>query len=153
MGMYTELVAGFRVDSDKHPEVISVLKAMVDDKWKGVRRDEVVPALDHPFFRTDRWQWMLRHASYYFPVSKSFSAYKDDKHFPETVFSIRCNLKNYSNEIELFWDWIGPFIDGCDGDLVGYDRYEEPGGFHAIYKTPNGIKRVFMTDPEGAGNG
>ncbi|RUS01125.1 hypothetical protein EFW58_01156 [Bacillus velezensis] len=40
--------------------------------------------------------------------------------------TIRCNLKNYDNEIENFIEWISPFIYKKDGNyFIGYKRYEE----------------------------
>ena len=39
--------------------------------------------------------------------------------------AIRCDIKNYKNEIEKFCDWIAPYM-ACDGYeyVYGYKMYE-----------------------------
>ncbi|MCA1800256.1 MAG: hypothetical protein LC650_03090, partial [Actinobacteria bacterium] len=37
--------------------------------------------------------------------------------------TIRCNLKDYDDEIEKFIDWITPYTDSTG--FVGYKRYEQ----------------------------
>jgi hypothetical protein len=35
------------------------------------------------------------------------------------------DIKNYEGEIEKFFEWIIPYVDGYPGDFIGYSRYEE----------------------------
>jgi hypothetical protein len=47
----------------------------------------------------------------------------------------KANIKNYNREIELFWDWITPYIDGIPGEHLGHKRYEE-------YKYPTHVRFI-----------
>ena len=38
---------------------------------------------------------------------------------------MRCDLKNYENEIEDFLAWIKPHLDASEGEYLGHTRYEE----------------------------
>jgi hypothetical protein len=117
MGMYTELVISTNIVNN--PEVISVLKLMI-----GENVDENVKFPLHPLFETSRWHFMLRSGSYYFTPNPS-SLLKYNKISNNWSFVNRSDFKNYNNEIKLFLDWIDPFIDGEDGEMIGYSRYEE----------------------------
>jgi hypothetical protein len=35
------------------------------------------------------------------------------------------NLKNYDDEIAKFFDWIDQYVEGSEGDFLGYSLYEE----------------------------
>ena len=43
------------------------------------------------------------------------------------------NIKNYNNEIEEFFEWLMPYIDGEEGDFIGYSRYEETKELTLVY--------------------
>jgi hypothetical protein len=117
MGMYTELVISTRIIDDS--EVINVLKLMTD---LGVSEIEELPK--HPLFETPRWRHMLRSASYYFvPTPSSLLEY--DGIGENWSFINRSDFKNYDNEINLFLDWLDPYIDSSAGEMIGYSRYEE----------------------------
>ena len=112
MGMYTELVLGVQICPDE--SILSILKYMIGDT------DDYGEHYYHDLFTTERWPIMLRCGSAYFdgqPDSKLFEYYGD------YYLNVRCNFKNYSNEIYLFLDWLQPYIV-TDG-FIGYMRYEE----------------------------
>lgn len=119
MGMYTELFIQCRLRKDDMiPDyVVPILQFMMGD-------GEVEPPLPgHRFFRTDRWCHMLRSNSYYLtPIS--VSKLQAD-HSGQYTFIARCDLKNYDREIEEFIDWLTPYIDASDGEVIGHRRYEE----------------------------
>ena len=46
--------------------------------------------------------------------------------------NVRCNLKNYHEEIEKFMNWLCPYIE-TEG-FLGYMRYEECDNPTLIYK-------------------
>ena len=119
MGMYTELVVSTRIVDD--PEAINVLKLMTSTHLDGPVESEIP---DHPLFKTDRWSYMLRSGSYYFvPTASTLLEYDDiGKNWS---FINRSDFKNYDNEINLFLDWLDPYIDASDGEMIGYSRYEE----------------------------
>jgi hypothetical protein len=119
MGMYTELVVSTSIEDN--PEVINVLKLMIAED---LDVPEIKELPKHPLFETPRWNYMLRSASYYFtPAASSLLQY--DKFSKNWSFINRSDFKNYDNEINLFLDWLDPYIDAVDGEMIGYSRYEE----------------------------
>ena len=117
MGMYTELVLGVNIKDDTPNEVITVLRHMVYNP----NINSVVELPDHPLFATSRWKHMLRSCSYYFSGGSHTELVKDQ--FDFWKLSIRCNLKNYDDEINKFWNWIQPYVE--TKGHVGHFRYEE----------------------------
>lgn len=117
MGMYTELVISTRIVDDPH--VINILKYMIGET-------EEKPELpDHPLFQTDRWKIMLSCCSHYFTPSVVHQL-QYNKIGGYWVFINRSDFKNYDNEVNKFFDWIQPYIEGdSDHEMIGYSRYEE----------------------------
>lgn len=127
MGMYTELMLGVEFKSDTPKVVIDTIKWMSSDAR--LLPKEVVPDFiseqGHLLFKTDRWIWMLRSAgSYYFSAPPTFVGIDDDIS-KSYKFTLVTNIKNYTNEWELFLDYIAPHIDTDRTPFVGYMRYEE----------------------------
>lgn len=120
MGMYTELVLGVEIKRDER--VSDILKYMLGDydgdapRCEQIRRD--LPP--HEFFKTERWHWMLVSDSFYFDGQTDSKLYITDT---GVYLNVRCNLKNYDNEISLFLDWLSPYIITLG--FLGYERYEE----------------------------
>ena len=115
MGMYTELVMAVRIDSDEE-KVINTLKYMLEEG------DDKNCDFDHKLFVTDRWKWMLLSDSYYFDGETDTKLIYD--HILDGyILNVRCNLKNYDREIELFLEWIAPHVH--TNGFVGYMRYED----------------------------
>lgn len=117
MGMYTELHLNCELKKDVSTEALNILQHMLDNA------ESIGELPDHPLFRTERWNWMLRSDSYYFQAD-THSTLRWDDISNQYYLCIRCNLKNYDNEINLFVDWITPYIDAIDGDFLGFQRYE-----------------------------
>ena len=67
--------------------------------------------------------------------------YKDD---PMYFLNVRCNLKNYYSEIELFLDWLCPYME-TEG-FIGYMRYEECDDPVLIYKEESEIVLRTLND-------
>ena len=132
MGMYTELVLGVELNATK--EVLQKLKFMLGTSGRDVN-------IKHPLFSCKnntptRWSSMLISGSYY------FDGQTDSKLFHDNIcggdyLNVRCNLKNYDNEIKLFLDWLCPYI-ATEG-FLGYTRYEENYNPTLIYKENNEI--------------
>lgn len=119
MGMYTELHFNSALKEDTPADVLDVLRYMV-----GLHGTLVALLPEHQLFQTERWKYMLRGDSYYFDADTHSTLRYDDianQHF----LCIRCNLKNYSDEIEKFIDWIMPHLDKFPGEFLGFYRYEE----------------------------
>jgi hypothetical protein len=120
MGMYTEIHFNSELNIPKDSMVADILKYMLGETEE---LPELLP--DHPLFKTDRWQVMLRMDSYYFDAD-THSTLRWDKS-GSYYLCIRSNLKNYDSEIEHFIDWIMPYLDVYkqEGDFLGFYRYEE----------------------------
>lgn len=118
MGMYTELHYNAELKRDIPDGVLTILRFMLG----GTKQEPETP--DHELFGCTRWRGMLRSDSYYFDADTSSTLRYND--ISQSYYlCIRCNLKNYSNEIENFVDWIRPYINKQDGDFLGFSRYEE----------------------------
>lgn len=131
MGMYTELVLGVELTSE--PTVIDTLRLMLDND-----AENKVVTIDHPLFSTSRWAYMLLCDSYYFD-GQTDSKLVYDALSKSYYLNVRCNLKNYDNEIELFLDWLCPYIK-TEG-FLGYSQYEGNNNPILIYKENGEIRR------------
>ena len=136
MGMYTDLVMGVEISAD--PKVIQKLRYMLDNSEPDIN-------INHKLF-TDktRWKFMLHCDSYYFD-GQTDSKLIYDECVENYYLNVRCNLKNYDNEIELFLNWLCPYIK-TEG-FLGYMRYEEDYNPTLIYKEKGKI--VFRRLKEG----
>jgi hypothetical protein len=133
MGMYTELVMACGLQKNVPEEVIETLKYMIGDTV-------YLPTVPiHALFETDRWKHMLRSDSYYFDGDTNSTLNYDD--ISEAYqLTIRCNLKNYCDEIQHFLNWIYP--NTYTRGFVGYYRYEESENPTLIYFDDNAIRLV-----------
>lgn len=115
MGMYTELVLKVNL-SEGCP--VDILEYMFGE-------GEMPKSLpSHKFFSCPRWDFIGKCSSHYHhPESvNSFPIYDYTK--SRSLFS-RSDLKNYDDEIELFIDWLQPYIEGERGTCIGWSWYEE----------------------------
>lgn len=124
MGMYTEFHFNVELKNTGpfHMQVVKTLEFMLAGLSE--KRDLKFTAPDHPLFRTDRWHSMLLGDSYYFDAD-THSTLRWDSISKSRVLCIRCNLKNYDQEIQKFIDWIKPHVEGHEGSFLGFYRYEE----------------------------
>ena len=120
MGIYTELHFNSRLKENNPSEIIMILKYMV-----GEIRTSLLILPDHKLFTNDtNWRYMLQTDSYYFDADTQ-STLRFDNISNTHHLCIRANFKNYDNEIELFLDWIMPYLGKIKGDFLGFFRYEE----------------------------
>ena len=141
MGMYTELNIAVRL---KLPDnALKILEFMTE---QSENQDFELPV--HPLFdlETNRWEYMLCCDSASFPHT-TYSFLENEKYFAEEdtsqcVLNVRCDLKNYNDEIENFLDWIYQY--SMTKGFIGYMRYEEDEDPTLIYFTDRGVeyKRV-----------
>ena len=121
MGMYTDFCFDVNIKKDVPDDVVAMLNQMRDFDHIDLF-DKVVP--DHQYFKCDRWVQIGHCSSAYFPAEPRFifekKSYSDDY-----VLNLRCNLKNYDEEIEHFINWIKPYVDAYPGEFLGFYRYEE----------------------------
>lgn len=136
MGMYTEMVLG--VEIKNIPEVVAVLNNLNECK------DIDDFNIEHKFFDTPRGDMVLR------GTSCSFKG-KTDCNIEKALFNdrysltVRSNIKNYDDEYELFLDWLCPYIDAYDDEMLGYIRYEDNELPWLIYKDASGMKYIHPT--------
>ena len=139
MGMYTELNIGVNLNKNTPDKVIKILNYMLE----GNNNNDEINVINHPLFSTDRWRWMLVSDSYYFD-SRTDSSMTKDSISKCYELNVRCNLKNYDNEISLFLNFIQPYLD--TNGFIGYTRYEECENPTLIYNTIEGIKLIYIGD-------
>lgn len=120
MGMYTEFVFGCELSKSTPENVIDILRYLKGD----IEETPKLPS--HEFFSCSRWKAIGRCTSAYFG-SPSYVIIEQDGWSLEYRLAIRCNLKNYDNEIQKFVDWIKPYVNqgAGTGELLGYSIYEE----------------------------
>lgn len=135
MGMYTEFVMAAQIKND--PTVVQILDCMLND---GI---EPTNLPDHDFFKIKSWKLTLSIDSYYFPGQTDSTFIKNDLHGaakePLYFLTVRCNLKNYYNDIDKFLDWLCPYIIDPQDGFLGYSRYEECDDPRLIYIHENKI--------------
>lgn len=115
--MYTEIYINVDLKKETPDDVIQVLKAicrMLPDQ----ECDEVL--VDY----SQRWNCLFSNMSYYTP-STTCKFLKYDTITNRWSLLGKGDIKNYDGEIQEFFEWIMPWIDGYPGDFIGYSRYEE----------------------------
>jgi len=117
MGMYTEIYINVDLKKDTPDDVIGVLKAMCDMLPDQERSDVLA---DYP----DRWICLFSNMSYYTP-STNCRFLEFDTISNQWSLLGKGDIKNYNRDIEKFFEWIMPYVDGYPGDFIGYSRYEE----------------------------
>ena len=127
MGMYTELHYNTELKTDVPESVISVLRYML-----GQTEEEPETPVHELFSDASRLESMLQSDSYYFDAD-THSTLRYDDISKSYYLCIRCNLKNYHDEISLFCDWIRPYINKTEGEFLGFSRYEESETPELIY--------------------
>lgn len=108
MGTYTELVLKCDIKEDKPKIVHEALNFLFN---KNQLRPDELP--DHPFFKKMTWDCIGRCSSFYHcPGTLNFY---DGRY----LFS-RSDLKNYDDEIQLFLDWLIPYLSASPGKFIGW---------------------------------
>lgn len=125
MGMYTEFL--FTANLHNLPDdVFNVLNYAVS--YNTDKEEPVLPK--HAFFDTPRWTQVFWGESAYFPAER-YARFTKREYINDYTLNIHSSLKNYNDEINLFIDWITPYVsasyldDVDDKFFVGYERYEE----------------------------
>lgn len=123
MGMYTELSVSAELKDLTELEINALM-------WMVGEIDQPSSLPNHELFKCDRCEYMLRMRSYYFPFTID-PVLKLDPIDNQYRLVTRSNMKNYEGEIELFIDWLKPFIDCGVGinnmfAVVCHEEQEEP---------------------------
>jgi hypothetical protein len=108
MGTYTELVLKCTIKYDRPEIVHNVLNFLFNE-------NQLHPSHlpEHEFFKRKSWEAIGRSNSYYH-CPRSLNFY-DGK----CLFS-RSDFKNYHDEIDLFLDWVKPYLSNPPGNFIGW---------------------------------
>jgi len=112
--MYTELVLKCRLKNKEElpEEVKEVLLYLFGENHPEMDQQKLP---EHPFFKTPRWHMIGSCSSYsHVPYPYNYLNFDSGK-----LFS-RSDLKNYDNEIELFSNWLMPYLDPEMNDFMGW---------------------------------
>lgn len=113
MGMYTEIFINVDLKPETPEAILSVLRSMCGNEDRG-------PLSDKP----ERWGRLFTNGSYYVPLTSCANLTFDEISKKWSLLG-KGDIKNYGREIEKFFAWIIPHIEGEPGDFIGYMRYEE----------------------------
>lgn len=123
MGMYTELILGCKLKSETPSEVIDAIKWLTGDKeYQANNTSPIIAQGDN------RINWMFNSGgSYYFGAHSGIRNFDYDDIGDQWQLTARFNIKNYSNEIQTFLDWLKPYIEQGSGnrDMYAIVTYEE----------------------------
>jgi len=111
MGMYTEIYVNADLKKETPSEVIDVISAMCD------KNHEAECLIDKP----SRWAYLFNNGSYYLPLTECGNLTSDSIAGQYSLLA-KGDIKNYNGEIEQFFEFIKPW---CEGEFIGYYRYEE----------------------------
>jgi hypothetical protein len=110
MGMYTEIYVNVDLKEDTPKDIVHVLRLICD----GYTPDGF-PSRTCCLFYNCSYCTPRTHVSHltYDELGKQWSLLG------------KGDLLNYENEIDYFFTWLTPWVEGEPGDFIGYHRYEE----------------------------
>jgi hypothetical protein len=110
MGMYTEIYVNVDLKEDTPKDIVDVLRLICD----GYTPDGF----------PSRTCCLFYNCSYYTPRTHVSHLTYDEIGKQWSLLG-KGDLKNYENEIDYFFTWLTPWVEGEPGDFIGYHRYEE----------------------------
>lgn len=149
MGMYTKFNVIIPISRKTPKDIQTVLVDIVENG--GYKLDNgKLQKPNHKFFESDYFSAQCD--SYYFTGTHN-SAVKYSHEFDEEhrlVLHIDCDFKNYEDNINLFLDFVAPYIDVSDVSnslFLGYSLYEEDS--HPTLHFVNEENKIFTREPKG----
>ena len=119
--MYTEILIKANIREDLPIEAKEVLEYL----FLGKTMPTILPK--HDLFETTRWR-LIGNCNSFYHIPQVFNF------FSGTQLFSRSDLKNNGCVIELFFDWIQPYINAEIGVCIGYKWYEEHDAPTLMYK-------------------
>lgn len=129
MGMYTEIVVRFNfIPSEIEDNEYKILDFMFNPN-SDLDESDFGSLPSHDFFKCSRWASIGSCSSFYHHPNAVKDWYKPEYEIKNPnssryVFN-RSDLKNYDNEIGLFFDWLDSLGLFYEGEFMGYSLYEE----------------------------
>lgn len=120
MGMYTEVFFRAELKKDAPEKLVDWFATTLNPEGKW---GEMTPYDDHALFYLPRWRSVFWSSSYSHPQGES--KFHPSDGIRNACIVIHSSLKDYSGETDAFVDWITPWLDHCEGDLLGYSLYED----------------------------
>jgi len=128
MGMYTGFKGTFFLRKETPKEVLDMLKWLCNPFRERGDVPEELP--DHDFFECRWWMDVLSgidnvYVGDQFPcnMSKLRGASKWDTELSPKILYACGSLKNYSSEIELFLEWIKPWVTDVKDATYRYEEF------------------------------
>ena len=121
MGMYTELILGCEFSKNTPDVLIKALDHVINYP------EEEVDMNVQKFIREYDLNYLLFGSSYYFGVNRSSAMFWKDTIDNSYHISTRSNIKNYTNQIEKFLEYIKPYVErgsGYEHRIYAYVQYE-----------------------------
>jgi hypothetical protein len=123
MGMYTEIYVNCGLIEKLPKDVIDVLQYLFGEE--GQRANEPIKLPKHKFF-SDSVDWRhIGNSCSYYHIPNVVNSFRMDEENKCYYLTSRSDLKDYRNEIDLFFDWLNPYIDSFPGEFIGYKLYED----------------------------
>ena len=110
MASYTEIYVNVDLKEEIPAEIIETLR-------------QICNGIAPPGFPI-RTGCLFGNNSYYTPRT-SVRHLTYDHNSEQWSFLGKGDTRNNNNEIQYFFNWIMPWVEGSPGDFVGYHRYEE----------------------------
>lgn len=140
MGMYTEIVFRADLDPSRMTQADQTALGLLfhDGIYRSVEREQL-PI--HSLFDTPRWRQLFTTYSFYHAGCAARALTVEPSC---TKVAGAGHLKNYDQEVELFLDWVAPFlISRHRGDgFLGWMRYEEDDHSTGLWHDANGITKT-----------
>lgn len=133
MGDFAELNIRFKLKEDIPDSVIYTLDYMASRQMQ-----EPAELPDHPLFKSRRWNHMLHGNDDPAGDDVGVTIFEKDRRDNGLFIFVRSVYKD-RGEVDLFFDWIYPYIDALWLEFLGYIKYDTNDHPQLIYYTEDGI--------------
>lgn len=112
MGTYTTFTFDATLKQDVPPPLLAYIRMRLGTRGLPVDQQPKLPDHDvgfddHPFFNTERWDWIL---TWHNCNNHGFNSYSEDTPHGLRIH-IDTQLKNYADTIQWFLMWVAPLVD------------------------------------------
>lgn len=126
MGEYTKFSVILPIKTDTPENIKNILIDIVENSGNNLKTMELP---EHEFFKDENRFYFAQCNSYYFTGTSNSKIHYNEKIGCKTdnrmILHIDCDFKNYENEIDLFLNFIAPYVDANHNTFLGYSREEK----------------------------